>query len=320
MTANESSSRSRLRDVQLRHLVALQAVAREHSFVRAAETLGYTQSAVSQQISALERIVGEPLFDRPGGPKPVRITPAGEALLQHTDAILARLQVAEADLEGLREGAVGRVSVGTYESVSVKLLPEVIRRLRSERPGIEVSLFESDAQDELLAKLESGDLDVTFVVAPVALESCEVEELCRDPFIVISPVGQELGESGAVPLQRLSRVQLIGQQLNSCQVMIEAGLRRQGVLPNVVFRSTDNSAVQAMVRSGMAHAVMPRLAVDLDDPDIVVEKLEPEISPRTIGIGFHADRRRTPAVDAFLAATRDASASLMSESQAAPSA
>ena len=311
MVAN--GSRTSLRDVQLRHLVALQAVARERSFGGAAEALGFTQSAVSQQIAALERIVGEPLFERPGGPKPVRITAAGESLLGHADAILSRLQAAEADLDGLRDGETGRVSVGTYESVSVKLLPEIIRELRSERPGIDISLFESDDQDELLSKLEDGELDLTFVVAPLALSNCDVEELCVDPFVLISPLGEALGEEGVASLESLSSVQLIGQQLNSCQVMIESGMRRQGVQPNIVFRSTDNAAVQAMVRSGMAHAVMPRLAVDLDDPGIVVETLEPEISPRVIGIGMASSRRRTPAVEAFIEVTRAACAALPGE-------
>lgn len=321
MVANGGpANRPSLRDVELRHLTALQAVARERSFGRAAETLGFTQSAVSQQIAALERIVGEQLFERPGGPKPVRITAAGETLLEHANAILARLRAAEEDLDGLRDGATGRVAVGTYESVSVKLLPEIIRRIRSERPGIEITLFESDNQDELLSKLGAGELDLSFVVAPVAPTNCEVEELCVDPFVVISPVGQALGRDGAAALETLSGLQLIGQQLNSCQVMIEAGMRRQGVQPNIVFRSTDNAAVQAMVRSGMAHAVMPRLAVDVDDPEVVVERLEPEISPRVIGIGIDPKRRRTPAVEAFLDATRDACASLMGQPQGSASA
>ena len=77
--------------VELRHLAALEAVARERSFGRAAESLGYTQSAVSQQIATLERAVGERLVERPGGPRPVALTEAGELLLGHAGAIVARL-------------------------------------------------------------------------------------------------------------------------------------------------------------------------------------------------------------------------------------
>lgn len=303
------------RDIEIRHLAALRAVARERSFGRAADVLGFTQSAVSQQIAALERIVGEPLFERPGGPKPVKITAVGETLLRHAEAVLDQLRMAENDLAGLSDGATGRVSVGIFESVSVKLLPEIVRLFRTERPGLEISLFESHEQDELLAKLEEGELDLTFVAVPVAEDGFEVEELCVDPFVLMSPLGDPLGEDGVVPLSRLSRIQLIGQPLNSCQVMLEAGMRREGVSPNIVFRSTDNAAVQAMVRSGMARAVMPQLGVDLDDPEVVIERLEPEITPRTIGIAWRTSRQRTPAMEAFLLATRRACSSLGSDTK-----
>src|ERR687893_2153893 len=93
--------------VELRHFLALEAVAREGSFGRAATALGYTQSAVSQQIAALERIVGERLLERPGGPRPVSLTEAGSLLLRHADAIVARLRAARSDLEALAAGAAG---------------------------------------------------------------------------------------------------------------------------------------------------------------------------------------------------------------------
>ena len=88
--------------VELRHLAALEAVDAEGSFGRAAIKLGYTQSAISQQIATLERIVGERLVERPGGPRPVALTEAGRMLLRHAKAIMARLQAAQADLKRLR--------------------------------------------------------------------------------------------------------------------------------------------------------------------------------------------------------------------------
>src|SRR3989442_3763587 len=91
--------------LELRHLIALKAVSDEGSFGRAAKSLGYTQSAVSQQIAALERIVGEKLIDRPGGPRPVSLTEAGELLLRHANAIVARMQAAPANLAACTEGA-----------------------------------------------------------------------------------------------------------------------------------------------------------------------------------------------------------------------
>src|SRR5437763_8454374 len=97
--------------VELRHLIALEAVAREGSFGRAATSLGYTQSAISQQIATLERSVGERLLERPGGPRAVTLTEAGAPLLRHAEAIVARLEAARADMASLRAGETGTLRV-----------------------------------------------------------------------------------------------------------------------------------------------------------------------------------------------------------------
>src|SRR5881409_3659154 len=109
--------------LELRHLAALEAVGRTSSFGRAARELGYTQSAVSQQIAHLERVVGQRLVERPGGPRPVSLTEAGRLLLRHADSIVARLQAAQADLHALRTGEAGVLRVGTFQSVGARLLP-----------------------------------------------------------------------------------------------------------------------------------------------------------------------------------------------------
>src|SRR5258705_12106821 len=109
--------RDRWLGVELRHLAALEAVGRTRSFGGAARELGYTQSAVSQQIAQLERLVGQQLVVRPGGPLPVSITDAGTLLLRHADSIVARLDAAQADMAAYAEGAAGPLRVGIYQSV-----------------------------------------------------------------------------------------------------------------------------------------------------------------------------------------------------------
>jgi molybdate transport repressor ModE-like protein len=136
--------------VELRHLLALAAVAREGSFGRAATSLGYTQSAVSQQIAALERIVGARLVERPGGPRRVSLTEAGELLLRHAEAIAARLAAAQADLAALGEGAAGAFRVGVFQSVGQHILPELMRRFAAEWPRVDVRLTESAADLSLI--------------------------------------------------------------------------------------------------------------------------------------------------------------------------
>src|ERR687884_1256275 len=106
--------------IELRHFLALEAVARTGSFGKAARALGYTQSAVSQQIATLERLVGERLVERPGGPRPVSLTEAGTVLLRHAEGIVARLRAAQADMQALQDGTAGSLRVGTYQSVGAR--------------------------------------------------------------------------------------------------------------------------------------------------------------------------------------------------------
>src|SRR5256885_15173880 len=115
--------------IDLRDLAALEAVARTRSFGGAARELGYTQSAVSQQIAQLERIVGQQLFHRPGGPRRVEPTEAGLLLLGHADAIVARLDAARADMAALAEGSAGKLPGGLYPGGGPRLPPAPPRRL-----------------------------------------------------------------------------------------------------------------------------------------------------------------------------------------------
>src|ERR671928_484406 len=124
--------------IDLRHLATLQALAAEGSFHRAALRLGYTQSAVSQQLAALERSVSRRLVNRPRGAQGLTLTAAGEVLLRHATAIESTLATARADLTALDSGVTGSLRIGTFQSVGVRLLPEILRQFTAERNEIEV--------------------------------------------------------------------------------------------------------------------------------------------------------------------------------------
>lgn len=296
-----------LRDVEIRHLAALRAVARERSFGRAAQALGYTQSAVSQQVAALERLVGGAVFDRPGGPKPVELTPLGRLLLAHAEALLDRLAGAEDELAAFTAGLSGVLSVGTYQSVSVRVLPQIVRQFRAERAGVDLRLYESDEQDDMLERLRAGLLDVSFLVEHEGFDDLVVERLFDDPFVLLSPPSDDVGTPGTTTLDMglLPGLPMIGEYDSACQRQLEGGLRRAGVDLSVVFRSNDNAAIQAMVRAGIGHAVMPALAIDEDDPDVVIRRLDPGIPPRTIALAWQRDRTLSPAVHAFVEIVRE---------------
>src|SRR5690348_14827869 len=210
--------------VEIRHFAALQAIAAERSFGRAAARLGYTQSAVSQQIATLERIVGEQLIERPGGPRPVSLTEAGRLLLRHADSIVARLQAAQADLHALRTGEVGTLRVGTFQSVGSRVLPEILRRFTAAWPAIELVLAELDDMDIEVA-LERGELDVGFVLLPVLDAPLETVELLRDPYVLVTAADSKLARRRRTPtLAEISEEPLIGFQSDRSIEPIEAAM------------------------------------------------------------------------------------------------
>src|SRR2546425_1369356 len=185
--------------IELRHLAALEAVGRTRSFGAAARELGYTQSAVSQQIARLERSVGQRLVDRPGGPRAVDLTDAGRLLLRHADAIVAQLDAAGADMAAFAEGAAGPLRVGIYQSVGARILPALLRRFREEYPRVEVRISEETDAADLLRLVEHGELDLTFADLPLPEGPFQAVELLRDPYVLLVQAGSELAARDSAP-------------------------------------------------------------------------------------------------------------------------
>jgi DNA-binding transcriptional LysR family regulator len=287
--------------LELRHLIALKAIAEKGTFGRAAASLGYTQSAVSQQIAMLERIVGQRLIDRPGGPRPVSLTEAGELLLRHADAIAARLQAAQADLAALDAGDAGPLRIGTYQSVGARVLPKLLRGFAAQWPKVEVTLRESADDHELIHLVERGELDLSFVVLPLEPGPYEFVELMRDPYVLVVPAGSPLASRDRAPsLRELVEHPLISYRTCRTTQRVEERLRQAGRDPQIVFRSDDNGTVQGLVAAGVGIAIVPRLTVDPGDEAIEVVDLGDRVPPRLLAIAWHRDRRRTRAAEAFV--------------------
>jgi len=290
-------------DLAIRHFAALQAVAAEQSFGRAAERLGFTQSAISQQIAAFEKAIGQPLFDRPGGPRQIELTPVGHLMLRHADAILGHLETASEEIAQLLAGQGGRLSVGTFQSITVKVLPEVIGRMKAERPGLEIRLTESNLNEELIDLLIEGTVDLAFVVAPINDDRLVLTPLGSDPYVVIAPASED---GPIIERDDLAHRQLIGQvDDDACQRNINQYFWSSEIKPDYAFRTDDNAAVQAMVRVGMGLAVMPYLAIDPNDPDIAVRELSPPMPPRVHYAAQRADRTVAPAADRVIELARE---------------
>jgi DNA-binding transcriptional LysR family regulator len=293
-----------LTGVELRHLAALDAVVDEGSFARAADRLGYTQSALSQQIRALERLVGLRLLERRTGRSPLGPTAAGALLLRHADRIVASLQAADADLAALREGAAGSVRVGTFQTVGTGLLPTLLARFAVEHPEFEVSLVEAVQTEDLVALVETGAVDVSFIVLPAGAEPVKTEPVMDDPWMLVVPAGSPLaGRARRIAPAELDALTLVAYKYAQPNNP-EAHLELLGVEPRVMLRTDETATVLGLVAAGVASAILPWLVVDPTDPRISATRIDHLLPPRRVGLMWHRDRYHSAAFAEFVRVAR----------------
>ena len=303
-----------VKQASFRQLSAFVTVAHEESFGAAADELGYSQATVSQQVAALEKSIGARLFDRPGGPKPVSLTPLGRVLLPQAEHILEHLTKAELDIRDVASGSAGRINIGTFQSVAVHLLPRAVQALRATSPDITFSLFEGPSSEGLIDELLDDELDATFIEGTYDDPRLEVTVLGHDPYLLLLDPDSDLRRHvrrGSFPLDELEGIDLIGQPALTYQDDADAILRSHSITPRYLFRTVDDGAVQAMVRSGVGPAIMPRLAIDMNDPGVVTVPLSPDIDPRTISLAIKTGDKALPAARSFVAAAVEAAADVL---------
>jgi DNA-binding transcriptional LysR family regulator len=286
--------------VELRHLAAFRAVAEEASFNRAAARLGYTQSAVSQQIAALERILGERLFERLKGASGVSLTEAGKVLVRHTRNLGALLASAQADMEAFSAGALGSLRVGAFQTPGARILPEILREFFVVSPGTEVRLRESVTDHGLLDELEEGELDLAFAALPVRDGPFVVTPLVEDPFLLVTRTAPPVGADGFLAPAR-HRVSLALVTFASCPAAEAAiaYLRGLGYEPDLRLRSDHNETLQRAASLGLGAALVSRLSFVSDGEGLRRVALPPEAPTREIVLVSRSDRELAPAAEIF---------------------
>jgi DNA-binding transcriptional LysR family regulator len=306
--------------LEVRHLHTVLAVADAGSFTAAADRLGYTQSAVSQQVAALERIVGASLFERPGGPRPVQLTEIGRSFRDHAEALVRQVRGAEADVRALAGGDRGSLRIGTIQSVGTKVLPTLIRRFTAERPGVTVALHESQDVFELLRRVEAGDVDASFVESPITEDPppwLQVRPLLDDPYVFVTAADAPAAGHASITLAEIAEQPLASWGGGNCHNEVMARLGDAAHPPDVVFRSDDNSTVQGIIGAGLASGMLPLLTLDLADPRTTVVPLDPPVPPRRLALGWHAVRRAPAALPALVEIAVDVCRQLEADQQEA---
>jgi molybdate transport repressor ModE-like protein len=278
--------------IEFRHLAALEAIAHEGSFNRAARRLGYTQSAISQQIAALERAIGQRLVNRPGGSSPVGLTPAGDLLLHHAETIAARLAAAAADLSALERGDAGLIRIGTVHTLGGGLVPSTLRALSQRRPELAVELTELVDDGELLVALEHAELDLVITYLPLPSGPYEATALYSDDYVlVVRRKEAETVVAEASSEQGLAALQLIA--LNSPRAYEPFAVHFESLGTPVTFAYQAGSirTLEGMVLAGLGAAVVPRAATDLLSADaMVVEPPCLEHPAHVVAAVRHAER------------------------------
>src|SRR6476469_822067 len=193
--------------LDVKRMRILKEVADRGSFSAAAEALSYTQSAVSQQIAALEREAGTQLVTR--GLRGIRLTEAGEALVKHADAILTRLSDAEAELEAIRGLRGGRLRMATFATAGATLMPLAIATFRAAHPDVELAVRQLEPE-ESIPMLKAGELDIALnvdesMIAEDYADVIETTYLLEDPMHVALPEGHPLASKTKLRLKDMEK-------------------------------------------------------------------------------------------------------------------
>jgi DNA-binding transcriptional LysR family regulator len=287
--------------IELRHLAALQAVAEERSFVRAGKRLGYTQSAISSQIAALERLVCARLVERVRGGSSISLTEPGRVLYEHAVALIARLQAARIDVAASWPASLAVLRVGYCQSIGVAVLPRAVKAFRDRTPSVRLELThgEGDRLEELVV---AGELDAAFVSAPVRLDGIASSHLLDDPFVLLAPPGSPRPlEPDFATRPLLACKPCDAQREHESALQLSHGLPQGGVV-----WLEDALTIQALVAAGCAYGLLPSLAVT--SSQLAVELLD---GPRrAIDLVWQRDRTATEALLQFVGAAELACSSV----------
>ncbi|MGH2802210.1 MAG: LysR family transcriptional regulator [Thermoleophilaceae bacterium] len=295
--------------LQMRHLAALLAVAREGSFRAAADELGYVQSAVSQQLAALERIVGARLVERRRGSAPVRLTAEGRVLLGHFEDVLARMVAARADLKAACDGQGARIRIGLLDAAAACLVAPAVRLLTERGESLEVALVESSDRSEHARLVETGGLEAAVAELPLPPGQFERLGLLSDPYVLLVPAEWPVATSdAAMSAEVLHGLPLIGAGGRRLGARVEDELRMHGVEPKVVLHSALGASAQALVAEGIGAAIAPRSTVAERDDRIVALPLDELVTPRVLVLYWLRERGSEPVLEVFRHAIIEASA------------
>jgi DNA-binding transcriptional LysR family regulator len=295
--------------LNVQRLRVLREVAARGSFSAAADSLSYTQSAVSQAVATLEAETGAKLIERDR--KGVRPTPAGATLVAHADAILSRIEAAEAELNSILGLHGGLLRMASFPTAGNTLMPLAIARFRTAHPEVELTLAEGEPE-EIAPRLRAGEFDFVLLyefegIGERLSAGIRRFELLDDPMHLALPRDHPLAGRKRLRLEDLEEESFIQTSDTSpCARHVVRSCHAAGFEPSVSFESDDYQTVQGLVAAGVGVALIPALALSTVREDIAVRSLDPNGPVRKVLAATPRGAPVTAAVATMLDVLRDA--------------
>lgn len=290
----------------------LREVAARGTIAAAADALFMSPSAVSQQMSVLEREAGVPLLERQG--RGVTLTDAGRSLVADTERILAEIEAAEAHLAAASGGIVGHVRVSAFPTAARSVLVPALLELRDKHPNLRVSMVDLEPEEAMPA-LKARELDVVLtydwdLLPSLADAGVEFERLFSERVYLAMPSRHPLAQrGGAVSIADLSEEEwIVGRDSTSMLDFVTAATRRYGYKPQTDFHSMDFEVILAAVAAGLGVALAPPLALVGDLTGVAVRELSDFSLNRTIRAGIRRGSGSNPGIAEALREIRAAAA------------
>jgi DNA-binding transcriptional LysR family regulator len=287
-------------DVSIQQLRMLREVQSQGTIAAAAEQLGYTASAVSQQLSTIERITGVAVLERVG--RNVFLTDAGRELVLHATTILDQLEEARAAVERVAGTVSGTLRIGVIESVANSILPPLLMKLAKEHPDLDVRTRQTD--QDAAPKVRSGEIDLAFTVdLPETLTNTDdrVDRLlvCRDWFKAVVPHDDDINTTVVDLVDLASRRLLASPPELSCGRRLVEACRSAGFEPDYAHQLEDYPTILRLVASGAGIGLVPDLGLRRLPDGIRVVDLKEPVS-RHVELVWRRSSTNRPAIQAVV--------------------
>lgn len=264
------------------------------SVSQAAQAMGMTQSALTQNLGALEKQFGFRLLVR--NKAGVRLTQEGRRVFRAIEQVVHADEALQAAVEEVRRSGGDTIRIATFKSVAVSWLPAMMKAFQSEHPEAEFRLFDG-AYAEVDEYVRTGAVDFGFVSLPDALE-CDMIPVKEDRLLAVLPQGHPLAEAAAVPAAQFGKEAVVSLVDSTNQDALRV-LRAAGVEPRIRFQTADDYAMISMVETGLGICITHELVLKSDNHNVVVKELDPPAT-RTIAVAIPNYKEARPIVQEFI--------------------